>query len=118
METRALKQLRFPGFERRGDVSKFTLRHGVHIKSDHIAHDIQARVKFLTFPLLDVAEPTIHHIGQVKVHRDFRHIGLHSNTTWLNERDEVVRFSPDCFLTFNLPGSTNFKEKHEFVFAF
>jgi len=85
----ALQKLHFPGSNERDDISKFTLRHGVEVKSDRIAHDVQAFIQLLTFPRLEVAEPTIHYIAQVKVHRDFRHIGLHSNTTWLNDQDEV-----------------------------
>jgi hypothetical protein len=86
-----LQKIRFSGAEHRDGVSKFSLRHGIKVKSDGIAHDIRAFIQLLTFPLMEVAEPTIHHIAQIKVHRDYRHIGLHSNTTWLNQQDEVVR---------------------------
>ncbi|OQV25960.1 putative Apolipoprotein B-100 [Hypsibius exemplaris] len=93
IKSQAMKRLRFPGSEQRDDVSKFTLRHGVRVRSDYTAHDVQAFIKLLTFPLMEVAEPTIYHIAQIRFHRDFRHIGLHSNTTWLNEHDEVEFFN-------------------------
>lgn len=105
-----LQKICFPGAEHRDGVSKFTLRHGVKVKSDRIAHDVRAFIQLLTFPLLEVAEPTIHHISQIKVHRDYRHIGLHSNTTWLNEQDEVEFFNTSATVN-NLVDLTRLQEE-------
>jgi hypothetical protein len=84
-----LRQLRFPNAQERNGVSKFVLRHGIKSKNDQTAYDLRVSMKLLTFPLLNVPEPTFEHVTQLRVHRDYRHVGLHHNTTWINSQHEL-----------------------------
>lgn len=88
-----LKKLRFPNAEERRGVSKFVLCHGIKAEMTGMAYDLQAFIKFITFPAMNVPEPSFKHVTQLKVHRDGRHIGVHANTTWLNSQHELEYFN-------------------------
>lgn len=71
-----------------------TVRHGVQIKMNQLAHDIRGFVQLLAFPeSLQVPEPVLAQVAQLKIHRDLRHIGLHWNGTMINHEHKLEFFN-------------------------